>query len=63
MGKQLTLFFMSKNADLKGVEVAVHYEIFDGLPVLSKWLSIQNTNANTSTINQVVHEIMAIPEE
>lgn len=62
-GKQLILFFTSKNADLKGIEVAVHYEIFDGLPVLSKWLSIENKNANTLKINQVVHEIMAMPEE
>ncbi len=62
-GKELTLYFMSNNPDLKGIEVAVHYEIFDGVPVLDKWVTIDNKSTNPLKINQVVNEILATPEE
>lgn len=62
-GKELTLYFTSKNADLQGVEVVVHYEIFDGVPVLDKWVTIENKSGKDLKINQVVNEILATPEE
>ena len=39
-GASLTLHF--EHDKLPGVHVAVHYEMYDGLPVISKWLSIRN---------------------
>jgi hypothetical protein len=62
-GKHLKLFFMSNNSDLIGIEIVVHYEIFDGIPVLSKWLSLENKSANALKINQIVHENLALVEE
>lgn len=62
-GKELILYFTSNNPELKGVEVAVHYEIFDGIPVLDKWVTIENKSGNELKINQVVNEILATPEE
>ena len=62
-GKELILYFTSNHAELTGIEVAVHYEIFDGIPLLSKWVSIDNKSDNSFTINQVVNEILATPEE
>ena len=62
-GKELTLYFISKSAELKGVEVAVHYEIFDGIPVLDKWVTIENKSGKDLKVNQVVNEILATPEE
>ncbi|MEZ4901327.1 MAG: alpha-galactosidase [Spirosomataceae bacterium] len=62
-GKQLILFFNASNPQLKGVEVAIHYEIFDGIPVLNKWVTIENKSNNAVIINQVVNEILAMPEE
>lgn len=35
-GKHLKLFFASNTEEVKNVEVVVHYEIFDGIPVLNK---------------------------
>lgn len=62
-GKELILYFASNSVELKGIEVAIHYEIFDGIPLLCKWVSIENKSANALTINQVVNEILATPEE
>jgi len=62
-GKSVNLFFTASNPDVKGIEVIVHYEIYDGIPVLSKWLSINNQSSSPVKINQVVHEQMAMPEE
>ncbi len=60
-GKELVLYFT--HPSLKGIEVAVHYEIYDGIPLLCKWLSITNRTDKPVKINQVVHEILATPEE
>jgi hypothetical protein len=70
-GKHLKLFFAS-NTDgtsrenregVKGIDIIVHYEIFDGIPVLNKWLSIENKSDKTLKINQVVNESLATVEE
>lgn len=62
-GQELTLLFSSKQPDLQGVEVSVHYALYDGLPALSKWVTISNKAQKVLLINQVVNEIMATPEE
>ncbi|GAB3525397.1 alpha-galactosidase [Emticicia fontis] len=62
-GKSLILVFKSDLPALKGIEVAVHYEIFDGIPLLSKWVSIENKSNGTFKLTQVVNEILATPEE
>lgn len=62
-GKSLTLFFQSYIPALKGIELAVHYEIFDGIPLLSKWVSIENKSNASFKLTQVVNEILAMPEE
>ncbi|MBP6446682.1 MAG: alpha-galactosidase [Saprospiraceae bacterium] len=62
-GKHLQLFFTSKIPALKNIEVVVHYEIFDGIPVISKWVTITNLSAEPIKINQVVNEILALVEE
>jgi hypothetical protein len=62
-GKHVKLFFAASAEDLKNVEVVVHYEIFDGVPVLCKWLTVENKSGNLLKINQVFNESMALVEE
>lgn len=62
-GKSLKLFFKSNKEELHGITVIVHYDLFDGLPVLSKWVEIKNRNIHSLKINQVKHEILALVEE
>ena len=44
------------------VTVAVHYELYDGLPLLSKWLSISNGSSRPVMLNRLVVEQLAVVE-
>jgi hypothetical protein len=44
------------------VTVEVHYELFDGLPLLSKWLVIRNSGPIPVRINRFTSEILAAVE-
>ncbi|HQH72127.1 MAG TPA: alpha-galactosidase, partial [bacterium] len=46
----------------KGLDVAVHYELYDGLPVMAKWISITNGTAAAVTIDSATIEILAVNE-
>ncbi|WP_106528779.1 alpha-galactosidase [Chitinophaga niastensis] len=62
-GKALIFSYQAQAPELKGLQVKVHYEIFDGIPLLAKWLEITNQSGQTIKLNQVVNEILATPEE
>ncbi len=62
-GQELTLIFDSNISELRGINVQVHYALYDGIPLLCKWVTIQNTGSKAVHIAQVVNEILATPEE
>jgi hypothetical protein len=62
-GKVLTFKYQAQVAELKGLEVSVHYELYDGLPLMVKWVSIKNQGAKGIKIDRVVNEILALVEE
>lgn len=62
-GSEVTFRFGSSLPALAGVEVYVHYAIFDGIPLVSKWVTIENKSKNDVTVDQVVNEILAVTEE
>lgn len=62
-GKVLTLSFLSPLPELKGLIVNIHYELYDGIPLIVKWMSIENKSGNTFKINRVVNEILGLVEE
>lgn len=47
---------------LKDVEVAVHYEMYDGIPLMSKWIEVLNKNGRAITVNSFKSEILALME-
>lgn len=65
--KQMTLFgkiipetnFPSPS---NGLVVKVHYEIYDGLPLVSKWISVHNQSGKQIVLNSFVSEILAVVE-
>ncbi len=61
-GIALTLHFEGPGDDLKGLRVAVHYELYDGLPLLSKWLTFENGASRTVTLDKFTGEILATVE-
>ncbi len=62
-GQELTLHFASTLPSLRGIMVDVHYAIYDGLPALRKWVTVLNTRSGEVRVDQVVNEILAMPEE
>ncbi|MBI9061289.1 MAG: hypothetical protein JEZ14_04840 [Marinilabiliaceae bacterium] len=47
---------------LRDITVQVHYELYDGLPVFSKWMTVENDSKQTITINKFKSEILAVTE-
>ncbi len=45
------------------ITVTVHYELYDGLPAFSKWLTIHNGSDRTLTVDRFASEILAVAEE
>ncbi len=55
--------FRYQHVSLPDVELEVHYAIYDGLPLICKWLTVRNNSKTPLRINRVVHEILAVVEE
>ena len=52
-----------KTGDLAdGTEVVVHYEIYDGIPLICKWITIENHSAREIVVNSYISEILAFTE-
>ncbi len=64
-GVGLTLDFSSPTSPgrAKGaVTVEVHYELYDGIPLLSKWLVVRNNSPTTVHLNTFLAEELAVTE-
>ena len=63
-GKVLSLTFRHNAPALAGLSVKVHYALYDGIPLLCKWVSIDNQSSNSRfKLDRVLNEILAMPEE
>ena len=47
---------------VKGLVIKVHYEIYDGLPLISKWITAHNNSENKVVLNSFTSEILAVVE-
>jgi hypothetical protein len=47
---------------LKDVTVNVHYELYDGLPLFCKWITVQNNSSKSITLEKFKSEILAVTE-
>ena len=61
-GKELVLRFHHPSPEMKGILVNVHYEIYDGLPLISKWISLDNKSDRSITLDSFKSELLAFPE-
>ena len=62
-GKMLSFQFQSSLPALKDIMVVVHYELYDGIPLIIKWVSIENKSVHPIVINRVVNEVLGLVEE
>ncbi|WP_051315164.1 alpha-galactosidase [Algoriphagus terrigena] len=60
-GKKVS--FSYAHPDLSGIVLKIHYEIYDDLPLIGKYLTLENSGQKPIHINQVVHEILGTVEE
>lgn len=61
-GVRLTLRFDPPEGAPAGLSVAVHYELYDGIPLLSKGLTVENTGERPVLIDSFTNEILAVVE-
>jgi hypothetical protein len=62
-GKRLTLSFTAPpDSTVKGVSVDVHYEMYDGIPLLAKWLTIRNDSSADVLLDTFTSEVLAAVE-
>lgn len=65
-GKELifsyTLNDSVKHNYLNDIEIRIHYELYDGMPVFSKWMELRNNSSQTVKINSFKSEILAVIE-
>ncbi|MEO1525584.1 MAG: hypothetical protein AAFX06_09110 [Planctomycetota bacterium] len=53
---------LKKPADRGGVAMSVHYELYDGLPVLCKWIRVHNQTDRPITVDRMTAEMLALVE-
>ncbi len=62
-GVRLSLHFAApKGSAIEGVEAVVHYELYDGIPLLCKWLELRNGAGRSIRLNSFASEILAAVE-
>ncbi len=61
-GLELVLSFRAPAGGPEGVSVDVHYEIYDGLPLISKWIEVVNYGPAEITLDRFCSEILATIE-
>ena len=62
-GVRLSLHFAAPaDSGLGGLEAVVHYELYDGIPLLCKWLEMHNHTGRSIRLNTFVSEILAAVE-
>lgn len=59
--KGVALHFTYASPDWPGLEVGVHYELFDGLPAFSKWITVTNTGEPVQ-IKAFTSEVLGLVE-
>ena len=60
-GVAATLIFTAPT-NLGAVTIEVHYELYDGLPAIAKWLTVRNDTAKPVTLNSLTVEQLAFVE-
>ncbi|MBN1351861.1 alpha-galactosidase [candidate division KSB1 bacterium] len=61
-GVSLRLDFKPPRNKLAGIELSIHYEMNDGIPLLCKWVTIQNKSERPIQLNTITTEILAAVE-
>ena len=61
-GVRLTVVF-SPPPSINSLRVCVHYELYQGIPVLSKWITVRNESQKSIQLDALNCEILAVNEQ
>jgi len=61
-GKALTFQYDAALTELVGIRVKITYEIYDGLPLIIKRLTVENKGTKPVSIDRAVSEVLALVE-
>ena len=61
-GKEITFYFLPPSGALQGVTVQVHYEMYDNIPLVSKWITVQNESNLDIRVDSFKSEILSMVE-
>ena len=64
-GKRIDFMYEQKEkiSDSARLKIVIHYEIYDGIPLISKWLTVINDSKKEILIDSFTSEILALTEE
>lgn len=48
--------------NIRNLKVRVYYELYDGAPILSKWMEVENTGGQPVTIDSFKSEVLALTD-
>jgi hypothetical protein len=49
-------------AEIHNIKIKIHYECYDGIPLFSKWITVENHGEKEIVLNTYVNEILALVE-
>lgn len=61
-GAALVFRYEASDESRAGITVFVHYEMYDGIPLLSKWLTLHNGSNAHVRLNRFTNEVLAVVE-
>lgn len=59
-GKEVIFSFSS--VKYPGIDLFIHYELYDGIPLMSKWLSLRNNSGKEVSVRTFTNELLALVE-
>ncbi len=59
----VTIDFLYRHPEMPGLDIHVWYSLYDGMPLIQKYLTINNRSGKSYKINRVVNEVLALVEE
>ncbi len=62
-GQALIVTYAHPSQKLNGIKVEVHYELYNHLPLIVKWVSILNSSNTPHALDRVVNEVLGLVEE
>ncbi|TAN11580.1 MAG: alpha-galactosidase [Chitinophagaceae bacterium] len=61
-GKEITFYFNPPQGELQGVTLQVHYEMYDNIPLISKWITVGNKSGSDIRVDSFKSELLSMVE-